>query len=208
MKRRGYEVKTLNGASDISLARSSMATEALEEGFEETLWVDSDIGFDPDDADKLRAHNRPIVAGLYVRKPATGFAARFRPGEVVFGLGGGLVEMEKVGMGFTLIRAEVYEAVRKACDLFPVNGGYDGKKVVPYFLPMLAEEPAGLCYLSEDYSFIYRARQAGIVTYADTTIKLGHIGGGYAWSWDDLGPKEQYQQLRVNFEEHRAGENA
>ncbi len=53
LSRRGYTVRYLIGCSDIVLARSVMATEAVEDGFAETMWIDADIDFDPDDVDRL-----------------------------------------------------------------------------------------------------------------------------------------------------------
>lgn len=200
LARRGYAVRYLRDASDIVLARSQMATDALRDGFDETLWVDADVVFSPEDADRLRAHDLPLVAGLYVRKGRPEFAAKFLQDTVTFGEGGGLVEMVYVGMGFTLVRRAAYNAVTSAWMLPECGGGYDGKTVVPYFLPMLVSvsDPARLAveYLSEDYSFCHRARAAGVTVLADTTIKLGHAGG-YAYTWDDLVPRQRYGALRV-----------
>jgi hypothetical protein len=41
-------------------------------------------------------------------------------------------------------------------------------------------------YLSEDFSFSHRARQVGYKIFADTTIRLGHIGR-YSYAWEDAG---------------------
>ncbi len=41
-------------------------------------------------------------------------------------------------------------------------------------------------YLSEDFAFSHRARQAGYKIYADSTIRLGHIGR-YTYAWEDAG---------------------
>jgi hypothetical protein len=45
-------------------------------------------------------------------------------------------------------------------------------------------------YLGDDFAFCYRARQAGYKIYADTTIRLGHIGP-YAFSWEEAGGSNQ-----------------
>lgn len=81
LERRGYKVIRMRGCSAIDHARSRMATRSLEQGFAETLWVDADVCFDPDDVDRLRAHRLPIVAGVYARKrPRGGFAMSPIPG--------------------------------------------------------------------------------------------------------------------------------
>ena len=44
----------------------------------------------------------------------------------------------------------------------------------------------GFRYLSEDYSFCERARSAGHKVFADTSIRLGHVGE-YEYVWEDAG---------------------
>ena len=55
LERRGYIVRRVEGYAAIDQGRSQMATDALRDGFEELLWIDSDMGFDPDEVDRLRA---------------------------------------------------------------------------------------------------------------------------------------------------------
>lgn len=177
---RGYVVRTLRGTADVVLARCSLATEALRDGFKETMWIDSDIDFIPDDVDKIREQG-PFVAGLYLqKKKAQSFAAKFKAdtGGVFFGPNGGLIEMQGVGMGFTYIRAEVYESIADHFGMKEVDGGYDGKTVVPYFLPMLTDDwrESFVTYLAEDFSFSHRATLSGYRPMADTRIDLGHWG--------------------------------
>lgn len=187
---RGYSVRFLKGASDIVLARSTMATQALNDGFAETFWIDADVVFNPDDVDRIRSHGKPFVAGLYPRKGQASFAAQPLEDDIKFGDQGGLTAMKYVGFGFTYVRREVYEAM----GLEASKGGYNGQDVVPYFLPV-----SGPCYLSEDYAFCSRASDAGFEVLADTTVKLGHVGR-HVWTWDDFD--------RVRLMEERQKENA
>lgn len=191
---RGYPVRMLRGSSQVDLARSTLATRALRDGFTETMWIDADTVFDPDDVDKLRAHNQPLTAGLYMRKGPKEFAGKFKTPRAVFGAGGGLLEMAYCGMGFTHVRSDVYHRIGRT---LPVcKGGYDGETVVPYFLPMLSEEEDGLTYLSEDYSFCHRASEAGFAVLADTTIRLGHVGR-YTYTWDEFAPRQKFDRLEL-----------
>jgi GT2 family glycosyltransferase len=41
-------------------------------------------------------------------------------------------------------------------------------------------------YLGEDFAFCERARRSGYRIFADTTIRLRHIGN-YGYSWEDAG---------------------
>ena len=47
LERRGYEVRRVGGYAAIDQARNQLATDALLDGFEETMWIDADLGFDP-----------------------------------------------------------------------------------------------------------------------------------------------------------------
>jgi hypothetical protein len=70
--------------------------------------------------------------------------------------------------------------------------------IVPYFLP--AGGPRQRGYLSEDYSFCERARRVGVVPFADTRIKLGHVGR-YTYTWDDLFPRERHESFALTIED-------
>ena len=45
LEARGYSVRRVSGYAAIDQGRSQMATDALADGFEEIMWVDSDVGF-------------------------------------------------------------------------------------------------------------------------------------------------------------------
>ena len=68
LQQRGYRVWRVRGHSAIDQGRSVMATQALAEGYDELMWIDSDIAFDPDAVDRLRSHQLPFTCGLYPKK--------------------------------------------------------------------------------------------------------------------------------------------
>ena len=200
LQRRGYEVWRVGGCSAIDIGRSEMATKALEAGFEETFWIDSDIEFEPDAVDRIRSHGLPICCGIYARKGTRAIAAHTLPGTTKLGMGKGtgLVEILYAGTGFLHVRREVYTAIREKLAL-PMCNAQFGRPMVPFFMPMIVpweppSPPAPLpkgegrqCwYLADDYSFCERARQCGYKIMADTSIRLWHIGN-YAYGWEDAG---------------------
>lgn len=198
LAQRGYAIRTLKGCAQIDFARAVLATAALDDGFTEVMWIDSDVAFNADDVDRLRGHNLPLSLGIYPRKGSPHFACTFaKPGEVVFGAGGGLVEVKYAGMGFMHVRCEVFERMEKELKLPRCHGSYDpAKPIVPYFRPMIVEEKGRPEYLSEDSSFCERARQIGVKVMADTTIRLGHVGR-YVYDWDDTVAKPSYTTVNV-----------
>src|SRR6187401_2889186 len=80
LEKRGYTVRRVRGYAAIDQGRCQMATDALAEGFEETIWIDSDIGFSADDVERLREAKKPIVCGIYPQKGRRALACHLMPG--------------------------------------------------------------------------------------------------------------------------------
>lgn len=184
---RGYTVRRVRGYSAIDQGRNQIASDALRDGFEELLWIDSDIGFEPDAVERLRSHGLPIACGVYPKKAKRSFALNFSAGtkQVSFGSGGGLIEIPYAGAGFLHTRREVYHAVQQRFRLPACNERF-GPSMIPFFQPLVIPDGAGHWYLAEDYSFCHRARECGYRIMADTTIRLTHIGS-YHYGWEDAG---------------------
>lgn len=198
LRRRGYPVFLFIGSSQVDLARSTLASDAIHDGFEETFWIDSDVVFEPDDVDKLRSHDLPFVAGLYVKKGRSEFAGKFRHCDpVVFGVGGGLLEMVCVGFGFVKVATSIYRDIASRFEMHECTGGYDPqKRITPYFIPAMIQQGQEWRYLSEDCAFCFRAMVCGVKIMADTTIKLGHMSRK-SLTWDDLINQPKYDSLTV-----------
>jgi hypothetical protein len=198
----GYTVRRDDASAAIDRTRSEMATRALADGYEELLWVDSDIAFEPEAVERLRSHGLPLVGGLFAKRGVREFACRFFPDTVfTLGEGGGPVEVRYLGTAFLLTHRRVYEDVAHLFDLPVCNTGLGGPAVVPYFLPMVLRDPElGFWYLSEDYAFCERARQAGHKVMAETSIRLWHYGR-YGYGWEDIGaprPRVATAKIRIN----------
>jgi hypothetical protein len=201
LERRGYTVRRRACHVAIDIGRSQMASDALAEGFDEQMWIDADIGFSADDVDRLREHTESFVCGIYPKRGTPELACHAKEGtsELVFGEAGGLVEIKYVGMGFCLIRREVFDDVRSKHAL-PTCGVRAKKPFVPYFLPLVvphADDPTDHWYLAEDYAFCERARTAGHPVLADTRVRLFHVGR-YGYSWEDaMGARERYKNVKM-----------
>jgi hypothetical protein len=138
LQRRGYEVWRAGGYSAIDMGRSEMATKALEAGFEETFWIDSDMQFPPDAIDRIRSHSLAVTSGIVARKGVRAICVQTLPGteKIVVGAGGGLIEVLYAGTGFLHVRREVYAAIQQKLAL-PLCNAQFGRPMVPFFLPMI-----------------------------------------------------------------------
>src|SRR5262249_1526359 len=157
----------------------------------------ADIAFEPSDVEKLLGHDKPLVCAIYPKKNARSLACHLLPGtrELVFGEEGGLVEILYAASGFALVRSAVYAGVEMKHGLPKCNPQFGGP-FVPYYQPMVKDTSEGAWYLAEDFAFSERARQAGFSIYADTRIRLRHIGR-YAFQWEDAGTElKRYSRYR------------
>jgi hypothetical protein len=227
LERRGYPVWRVRGYSAIDQGRNQMATDALAAGFAETMWIDSDVGFSPDDVDRLRCLELPLVCAIYPKKGKRELAVHVLPGtkQITFGQAGGLMELRYAATGFLLVRRDVYEAMQADLRL-PVCNLHFGQAMVPFFQPLVvgdAEPPVGAFepsrgalpdneairntqvfpppepaeagpaspwYLAEDFAFCERARRCGFKIWADTRVRLTHIGS-FAYTWEQAGADPQ-----------------
>lgn len=198
----GYTVRRSDASAAIDRTRCELATQALSEGYEELLWIDSDISFAPEAVDHLRSHGLPLVGGLFAKRGIRNFGCRFLPGtgEMTLGEGGGPVEVRYLGTAFLLTHRRVYEDVGRLFDLPLCNVTADAAPAVPFFLPMVIRDPeVGFWYLSEAWSFCERARQAGHKVIVDTSIRLWHYGR-YGYGWEDVGaPVQRITAAKIRF---------
>jgi len=141
--------------------------------------------------ERLRAHDLPIVSGIYPKKSKRELAIHALPGTgaITFGGGGGLIEVLYAPTGFLLVRREVYDTLRKQLNL-PECLADTGRTLVPYYAPLIRPDDDGSWYLADDFAFCERARQCGYKIMADTTLRLFHIGS-YSFGWEDAGRKVQ-----------------
>jgi hypothetical protein len=199
LERRGYDVRRVGGYAAIDQGRNQMATDALIDGYEETMWIDSDVDFHPDSVDRLRSHGLPIVSGIYAQKGKRALASHVMPGtpKVVFGKDGGLIEILYAGAGFLHIRREVYLAIQKRQRLPMCNERFRSP-MIPFFHSMVHPIEDGHWYLAEDYAFCQRARASGFKIMADTTIRLWHVGN-HSFGWEDAGrTQDRFETFILN----------
>jgi hypothetical protein len=200
----GYTVRRQAGISAIDQGRSQMATDALIDGFEETLWIDSDVVFEVEDVERLRRHQMPVVSGLYAKKGTRGFASHFLPGlpGVTLGKEGSLVELQYAATGFLLVRREVYSRIQQQLQLPVCNELFQGRPTVPFFQPLAVRQQDAWWSLGEDYAFSHRARECGFHVMADTSIRLWHIGN-FRYGWEEAGSDaKRFETFLMKFEGH------
>jgi hypothetical protein len=184
----------------IDLLRNVMLSQAMHAGFDRFLFIDSDIGFNPDDAIRLLASPEPVIAAIYMKKGVKDFSGVFAKGvtKVVFGSDApGLYPMLYASGGFLRIHVQVLERMIAELSLPLCHFGAT-KRIYPFFLPLTVPDGRGeMRYLTEDYSFSHRLHQIGVTPMADTSIKLTHYGR-YGYSYEDLAPRQTFANYTLD----------
>lgn len=151
-------------------SRNLLSLYAIENGFDNVLWLDSDMLFPPNTLTKLEAYNMDMVTGLYVK--------RHEPVEPV------LYDIIDQPMRQKNGRLEGTISVYKNYpedSFFPVAGCGFGcvltstkllKHVWDEFGPAFTPYP----WAGEDISFCHRVNQLGYQIYCDSSVSCGHIG--------------------------------
>ena len=116
------------------------------------MWIDSDQVFNFKMLQTLVEHNLPIVSGIY-KKSSTLYACCDLEGKTIttddLEDKNELIEVKANGMGFMLVKAEVFDCI------------------IDPFEPLDPDQ-------WEDFTFQEKARRAGFKSYIDPNIVVGH----------------------------------
>lgn len=186
----GKELRT-NGIDHglITLANESLVTKARSRisnfflnntNYESVMFIDADIGFEPNDVLKLISHKRDIVCGAY---PMKGIPLKYnynisQPPVAE----DNLIKIENIGFGFAMIHRRVFETIRENYPelKYTPSLGHSNYPITEAeyhnSYHFFNEMKKGDSFLPEDFSFFERATDVGFTVWLDTTIKLSHVG--------------------------------
>ena len=155
-------------------SRNLLSQEAIRDGHDYVLWLDSDMTFPPDIIQRMltdmSTHNIHMVTGLYVKRTYPTMPVLY----------------SKIAPPTQDENGRIVKNIRDYTD-YPQNSmcyvDGCGFGCVMTSVPLLKKiwDTYGLAFnpfpwASEDVSFCYRVRQAGEDIMCDTSISCGHIG--------------------------------
>lgn len=182
-----FEVGVVRGDALVSRSRSIAASAFLRSDADVLLSIDADIKFRPVDAIALcqKALAKQIIGGLYMtRNLHTQPALMLPDSEVIFDKDAEPVEVPYASTGFMAVTRPPLEALSKTLPLCHESWGEAA--FWPFYMPYVMEWPGdGHIYLSEDWAFCQRAKDAGFPIWLDPSIRLSHHGD-YAYELEDL----------------------
>ena len=142
------------------------------------MWIDSDMVFSVDHFKALFRQDRDIVSGIYKMADTVNFSVVENWDEEYLKQHGsfqflneddmkkkeGLFEAVYTGLGFTLIRYGVFEALQ-----------------YPWFEPLSFQFGNIRDFCSEDVAFCRKAKEKGFNIWVDPAIKVGHEKKTVLW---------------------------
>lgn len=187
----------------ITRARNAIASNFMNSEASHLLFIDSDIGFNPNQILKMIDMDKDIICGIYPSKAINwnSVANAVRAGvpdnklENYTGTwvvnmkdydGSATVDADKPfeiwngGTGMMLIKREVFEKLKNKVPAYVVNEAdtlmqnVRGKKIPEYFATSI--DPISGVLLSEDYHFCRIWREIGGTVWAAPWMELDHVG--------------------------------
>jgi hypothetical protein len=197
------DVVLLGGDSLITRSRSVLVARFLDNPrATHLMFIDADIGFEPEQFLRLLRADKPFAAGAYPLKQIDWRALPRRAvsGEPLAAAGlsyvgqicegkqlrreGGFATAKYAGTGFQLIRRAVFETMIAAHPELKFRAVHTLTNETPksdnlYALYECAIDPETGDYLSEDYAFCRRWRALGGEIWLDLQSRLTHCGMSY-----------------------------
>jgi hypothetical protein len=163
----------LTQGSQIDHDRSQLANEFLKTTHNRLFWIDSDMSWDAKDFLRLLALStvHKVVGCSYPAKKEP--SLEFHIDVATLHLKAdktGCLNVNGMGLGFTVVHREVIETLAKTAKCFDSYG-----KAVPMIFRTGIDEDG--VYRSEDMHFFNACTKAGYEVKLDPTVELGHIGG-------------------------------
>jgi hypothetical protein len=200
---RGIRLQVLMMGSDalITRARQNIVADFLvNEAATHLLFIDADIGFEPDQVFRLIDFDAPVAAGVYPikrldwQKIRTSVEAKREPLEAAalsymiefpdagqIQVNQGFARVSYAGTGFFLIKRDVltamierYPELRYSHDHKP-DDRLSGSAFRSALFNCIIDSKSGT-YLSEDFSFCKRWTDMGGEIWADLESRLTHVG--------------------------------
>lgn len=185
----GHDVTWLHygNVASTTKARNALVSEALHYGFQDLVFIDADIAFEPHALQRLITHDHDFVGGVQRSTgPNETFPYAVHPltnekGEAVFDVEDGVAIVKSVSTAFFRMRAEAVRELMLRCpDLQYFDAPVAGADWLLYALfdHRLYPHPTmegRMKYHGEDYSFCELAREHGFVIRADLELDLTHI---------------------------------
>lgn len=147
-----YEIIVSTRGFNTSENRNYIAAQAVNRGCSHLFFIDDDMIIEEDTLDKLLAHDKDIIGGIYmtkyeVQEPVVEYLDEKE----------GVFLVKAIGTGCMLIKTDVFRKLPQPWFKYEWNQNGSIKR-------------------SHDWIFCEDARNTGLEVWADSTIEVKHIG--------------------------------
>lgn len=157
----------------IQRSRNSLVKLALEQGFDDLFFIDSDVEWEPEWVISVLSYPEPVVGGALVRKSdeKEGYTVKITDNILQWNSRNDLIEVDAVGTGFLKISRFALERVWNMSQSYKDESGIENKMI---FDIQIRQSDGEL--ISEDYVFCEKWKSLGYKVWLDPTITCNHIG--------------------------------
>tara|TARA_Y100000389_G_C17457852_1_gene519409 strand:+ start:760 stop:1413 length:654 start_codon:yes stop_codon:yes gene_type:complete len=173
-----FDLKYINNQI-VTRARNMCASIFLDNSsYTHLLFLDADVVWNPTDIQKLISHKKECIVGIYPNKKYhwKNNKLMLNPSskiELPLKNNNPLQKIEYGATGFMLIARSSFEKIKDKVEIFYLPGSTGEKiKLYNFFDCKVVDND----YLTEDYYFCHLLNTSGGEVYADTSIKLNHMG--------------------------------
>lgn len=153
----------------IQRARNSLFKLAIDGGYDDLFFIDSDCEWEPEWFFRLLERPEPIVGAALVKKSGTeGYTVKLMDKELKKSEDGKLIQVDGVGTGFLKIGRFALEK------LWEISEEYTSEGQKHRMVCDIKIENGDL--ISEDYILCNKWKSLGYKVWLDPTITLNHIG--------------------------------
>lgn len=170
---RGIFVQPIYTSYDslVQRARNSLVKIALEQGFDDLFFIDSDVEWDPEWFFSILNTPEPIVGAALVKKDDVreGYTVKITDRNLKYNNLGTLIEVDGVGTGFMKVSKFALEKLWEISPKYTDDNGTINSMVFDVIV-----ENGEL--ISEDYVVCKKWKDLGYKVWIDPTITCNHIG--------------------------------
>jgi hypothetical protein len=153
----------------IQRARNSLFRLALQGGYDDLFFIDSDCEWDPEWFFSILDRPEPIVGGALIKKTdKEGYTVKLTNKKLNYSNDNKLIEVDGVGTGFMKVSRFALEKLWEISDAY-MSEGEEHRMICD-----IKVENGDL--ISEDYVIANKWKGLGYKVWLDPTITLNHIG--------------------------------
>ena len=158
-----YEIIVSTRGYNTAENRNWITAKAINAKCEYIFMIDDDMIYEPDTLERLLAHKKDIIGGLYYTKyekqePVYELLDDGLTTDLIGSVAGvSLFKVKAMGGGLILIKCDVFKKISQPWYGYKWNDN-------------------GSVKMSNDWYFCEKARHSGFDIWCDSTVKAGHIG--------------------------------